>query len=147
MNPSEVFVTEQLRLHGYKLTKARRAVIQALADAGTPLDISDLHHQAQAVAADLGLVTVYRTLEVLETLDLVRPVHMVNNYHGYAIATPGHTHHVVCQNCRTVVEIEGCDISPFLNRVRQQTGFAITGHWLEVEGLCPNCQALLDQAG
>jgi Fur family ferric uptake transcriptional regulator len=146
MNSSEVFVIDRLRAKGYKLTKARRAVIQALADADTPLDINDLYKRAQAVAADLGLVTVYRTLEVLDRLDLVRRVHMMNDYHGYAIATPGHTHHVVCQNCHTVVEIEGCDISPFTNRVREETGFTITGHWLELEGLCPDCQRKLAES-
>ena len=144
-NATETFVAHHLRDAGYKLTKARQAVIQTLADSSCPLSINDIHRQAQTHASDLGLVTVYRTLEILETLDLVRPVHFMEGTSGYAIATPGHTHHVVCQECKAVVEIEGCDISPFLERVRQQTGFKITAHWLELEGLCPACQAAQNQ--
>ncbi len=140
MNPSEQRMTDALRSHGYKLTKARRAVIHTLAAADTPLSISDLHQNAQSSAADLGLVTVYRTLEVLGELGLVRPVHVFENCHGYAIATPGHTHHLVCRQCHTVTEIEGCDLSRFLEQVAAQTGYQITGHWLELEGVCPACQ-------
>lgn len=141
MNPSEQRMTDALRSHGYKLTKARRAVIHTLAGAATPLSISDLHQDAQARAIDLGLVTVYRTLELLEELELVRPVHIYENCHGYVIATPGHTHHLVCRCCHTVTEIEGCDLSRFLERVAAQTGYDITGHWLELEGVCPACRS------
>ncbi len=148
MNPShhptaqERTLAAQLRHHGYKLTQARRAVIRVLATSDKPLAIGDLHHQAQALAADLGLVTVYRTLELLLDLNLVRPVHLLENCHGYALATPGHTHHLICRRCHNVVEIQGCDLSPFLDRVAAQTGYRVTGHWLEVEGLCPACQGL-----
>jgi Fur family ferric uptake transcriptional regulator len=138
------FLTDKLREHGYKLTRARRAVIQVLADAAKPLNITDLHERSQNHAADIGLVTVYRTLEVMMQLELVRPVHLMENCHGYAVASPGHTHHVVCSQCNNVVEIEGCDLSTFLDEVQDQTGYRITGHWLELEGLCPDCSARQD---
>lgn len=141
MNRQEQRLTDRLREHGYKITQARRAVIQALVAAEKPLAINDLHQAAQTHAADLGLVTVYRTLEVLEALGLVRPVHLMENCHGYAVASPGHTHHVICRACNNVVEIEGCDLTPFLERIAAETGYQITGHWLEIEGLCPACQA------
>ncbi len=137
------FLAEQLRHNGYKLTRAREAVIQALADAPRPLSIADLHSAAQGHAADIGLVTVYRTLELLVELKLVRPVHLLENCHGYALATPGHTHHVVCQRCNRVIEIEGCDLHAFLEEVTASTGYQITGHWLEIAGICPECQAAI----
>ena len=140
MSTPEQMLTDELRAHGYKLTQARRAVIQALARAARPLSIADLHGCARSSAADLGLVTVYRTLELLTGLGLVRPVHLYDNCHGYAIATPGHTHHVICRRCHCVTEIEGCDLTAFLAQVAAQTGFQITDHWLEVEGLCPACR-------
>jgi len=140
MNAREKILTDRLREHGYKLTQARRAVIHALAAADKPLAVNDLHESARDYACDVGLVTVYRTLELLEALELVRPVHLLENCHGYTIATPGHTHHMVCRECNSVIEFEGCDLSTFLAEVARQTGFQITGHWLELEGLCPACQ-------
>jgi Fe2+ or Zn2+ uptake regulation protein len=94
-----------LQKNGYRLTTARRAVVEAMAHTRTALNPLEVYDQTRAACPGLGLVTVYSPLEVLDSLDLVRRVHLMNNYHGYAIATPGHTHHVVCQNCRTVVEI------------------------------------------
>lgn len=136
----EQALVECLRAHGYKLTQARRAVIHALAISPTPLSVNDLYARAHADAADLGLVTVYRTLELLVDLGLVRPVHLVDNCHGYTLVSPGHTHHVVCRECSSVVEITGCDLGAFLDVVAQQTGYRVTGHWLEVEGVCPACR-------
>lgn len=143
VNTPENRLIDSLRTHGYKLTKAREAVILALAAATKPLAINDLHECAQQYAADIGLVTVYRTLELLVSLELVRPVHLMENCHGYAIASPGHTHHVVCQHCNRVVEIAGCDLHAYLDQIMAETGYSITGHWLEIAGICPECQRTL----
>lgn len=140
MNTHEQSLLDGLRAQGYKLTRARRAVVHALAAASTPLPVNEVHTHAQQINHDVGLVTVYRTLELLVSLGLVRPVHLVDNCHGYALATPGHTHHVVCRRCRRVVEVAGCDLQAFLTEIEQQTGYRITGHWLELEGLCAGCQ-------
>lgn len=140
MTPPDTYLADQLRANGYKITRARQAVIDALAHAAKPLSINDLHERAQAYTADIGLVTVYRTLELLVALELVRPVHLMENCHGYAIATPGHTHHMVCQRCNRVVEIEGCDLHAYLDQIMAETGYRITDHWLEIAGICPACQ-------
>ncbi|GAB4575568.1 MAG: transcriptional repressor [Anaerolineae bacterium] len=137
---TETLLAEALRANGFKITRARQAVIHALSRAAKPLSINDLHDSARDYAEDIGLVTVYRTLELLISLDLVRPVHLMENCHGYALATPGHTHHVICQRCNRAIEITGCDLSAFLDEITAHTGYRITGHWLEIEGLCPDCQ-------
>ncbi len=131
--------TKTLRANGHKLTQSRRALIQTLVSASKPLSIQELHERAQLITPDIGLVTVYRALDLFMSLQLVRPVHLADNRHGYAAATPGHTHHLVCRKCRRVVEFEGCDLSAFLAGVMQRTGYKITGHWLELEGLCAEC--------
>lgn len=136
-------LAEQLRANGHKLTRPRRAILHALLDAPKPLSPTEIQTRGQALYADLGLVTVYRTLEIMEQIELVRPVHIAEGCHGYALATPGHTHHLVCERCHKVVEIVGCDLGGFLDRVEERTGYAITGHWLEISGLCADCQLAL----
>ena len=147
MNANLETLAAQLRAHGHKLTRPRRAILQALAEAAKPLSPAELQARARAFDAELGLVTVYRTLEIMEELGLVRPVHLADDCHGYALATPGHTHHVVCQRCHAVVEIVGCDLGVFLERVAHRTGYTITGHWLEIAGLCSDCQRALQEEG
>lgn len=141
MDTQEQTLIDRLRADGFKLTQARHAVIHALTTSSRPLSVNALHERAQDTNPDLGLVTVYRTLELLVDLGLVRPVHLLENCHGYTVATPGHTHHVVCEQCRNVIEIEGCDLRVFLDEVARQTGYRITGHWLEITGVCAACQA------
>ena len=133
-------IAHRFRAHGHKLTQPRRAILNVLLGSRTPLSPAEIQEQGQAFCGDLGLVTVYRTLEIMEVMELVRPVHLADGCHGYALCTPGHTHHVVCDRCQAVVEVVGCDLANFLSRVAEGTGYAITGHWLEIAGLCPQCQ-------
>ncbi|MBN1562236.1 MAG: transcriptional repressor [Anaerolineae bacterium] len=133
-------LAEQLRAGGHKLTQPRRAILQALLASAKPLSPAEIQQSGQAFCAELGLVTVYRTLEILESIDMVRPVHVADGCHGYVLATPGHTHHVVCERCHAVVEIVGCDLGDFLDRVAARTGYQITDHWLEIAGICGACQ-------
>lgn len=134
-------LTQHLRAEGHRLTQPRRAILRALIATPRPLSPAELQARGQTFCADLGLVTVYRTLELLEDLGVVRPVHLADGCHGYALATPGHTHHLVCERCHAVVEIVGCELGDFLDSVGQQTGYVITGHWLELSGICAECLA------
>ncbi len=133
-------LAQQLREEGHKLTQPRAAILHALLQTATPLSPAEIQARGQEFCADLGLVTVYRTLELLEGMQIVRAVHVADNCHGYALSTPGHTHHLVCERCHAVVEIEGCGLGEFLDSLAASTGYRITGHWLELSGLCANCQ-------
>ena len=133
-------LAEQLRAHGHKLTQPRRAILHALLHASKPLSPAEIQTRGQDTCTDLRLVTVYRTLEIMEEIGIVRPVHIADGCHGYALATPGHTHHMVCERCHAVVEIVGCELGGFLDRIAERTGYTITGHWLQISGLCADCQ-------
>ena len=133
-------LADQIRAGGHKLTQPRRAILWVLLVTPKPLSPAEIQARGQVFCAELGLVTVYRTLELMTQIGIVRPVHLADGCHGYALATPGHTHHVVCARCQTVVEIVGCELGDFLDTVAERTGYAITGHWLEISGLCADCQ-------
>ena len=51
-----------------------------------------------------------------------------------------HGHYVICRQCRRAAEFEGCAVESALGRVTAQTGYRVSGHWLELFGLCPDCQ-------
>lgn len=143
---------------GYSNTRARRAVLDALTAATGPVTPAGLLDAARGHHPALGLVTVYRTLEILETLALVRKLHLAEGCHSYVLSTcgvtpakgpgegdgpgreNGHAHHVICQQCHRAVEFAGCDIEAVVASVQAQTGFAVQDHWLEMFGLCPACQ-------
>ena len=130
----------QLSGQGYKLTRQRRAVVAVVTQAHTRLSAADVYAKAQRVCPDLGLTTVYRTLEILAQLGIIRRVHLDDGCEGFAPASAEHGHHLICSRCQETIEFEDCNLNALLQRVAAQTGFTIQLHWLELVGLCPKCQ-------
>jgi Fur family ferric uptake transcriptional regulator len=130
----------ELSQHGYKLTRQRRAVVEIVANGQTRLSAADVYAQAQHRCPDLGLTTVYRTLEILAELGVIRRVHLDDGCEGFASASAEHGHHLICSRCQTTIEFEDCDLTSMVKRVSARTGFKIEKHWLELVGLCPKCQ-------
>ncbi len=131
---------EKLRGSGFRMTGARRAVIRALSAAPRPLSAAELYGMARAHHARLGLVTVYRTLEVLDGLGLVQRVHAEGGCRGYAPSSPGHHHTITCERCERAAEFEGDEVCLSTAGVEARTGYAVSGHWVQLVGLCPSCQ-------
>ena len=137
---AELEVLTQLSGKGFRITQARRAIVRALLDADssvTPAQASELarHHWPT-----VGLVTVYRTLELLTQLGFARRIHLDDGCHSYVSASYGHRHDLICRECGRVVEFDGCDLSELLERVQDETGFCINAHILELSGVCASCQ-------
>jgi len=140
MNLTLDTLNTQLSEQGYKLTRQRKAVVEVVTQAHTRLSAADVFAQAQRVCPDLGLTTVYRTLEILEQMGVIRRVHLEDGCEGFAPATAEHGHHLICSRCQETIEFEDCNLASLLKRVSEQTGFTIEQHWLELVGVCPKCQ-------
>jgi Fe2+ or Zn2+ uptake regulation protein len=133
-------LTQALAAAGYKLTQPRRAVLDVMADSADTLGPAEILSRARRLYPQVGLTTVYRTMELLADLCLVRRIHTEDGCHGYALRGADHGHHLICRTCSQVVEFEDCDLSPIIGAVAERTGFAIQDHWLELFGVCPRCQ-------
>ncbi len=132
-------VTEQLAARNFKMTRQRRAVLGVIVEADSRMSPAEVYARARRACPDLGLATVYRTLELLVELSAIRRVHMDDNCEGFAPAATPHGHHVICVRCSRVTEFEGCDISTVIRSAVRQTGFRIEQHWLELMGTCREC--------
>ena len=130
----------QLRENGQRLTAARRAVVETVAAserAITPLEVYDTARRRYRA---LGLVSVYRTLETLEELGLVQRVHQAESCQAFIAAGEGHQHLLVCQNCGRVTLFEGDDLERLIGSISRKSGYRILEHWLQLFGLCRDCQ-------
>lgn len=126
--------------NGYRLTSARRAVAEIMAASSralTPLEVFD---SARSAHPELGLVSVYRTLEKLEELHLIQRVHQPGGCQAFISASQGHQHMLLCQNCGQVLFFEGDDLENLFSAIAGRTGYRINEHWLQLFGLCRNCQ-------
>jgi Fe2+ or Zn2+ uptake regulation protein len=129
-----------LHRNGYRLTGARSAVVETVAGTGHALTPHDVYEAARERYPALGLVTVYRTLEKLEQLGLIQRVHGQSGCQAFISAGSGHQHLLLCQNCGRVVFFEGDDLSPLMTYIAGKTGYQIQEHWLQLIGLCVECQ-------
>lgn len=138
---TEERILECLREAGFRRTRARTAVIRTLVESEDWLRPEELQARGQRYCPSLGLVTVYRSLNLLSELGFVRRVHFDDGCHGYARSELAHGHHLVCRICQQVVEFPGSkDLSPLMRRIERETGFEIEDHMLELIGVCPACQ-------
>jgi Fur family ferric uptake transcriptional regulator len=130
---------ERLRSSGKRLTPQRELILRAVDALGhaTPDEVlAEVRKHSGAV----NISTVYRNLEVLEEVGLVKHAHLSDRaptYHSVA----GHEHfHLVCRNCHRVISVEAGVVHPLLVRLRDEQGFtADVGH-LTVFGRCDQCE-------
>ncbi|MFQ5945289.1 MAG: Fur family transcriptional regulator [Anaerolineae bacterium] len=136
-------MTDDLSAHltkaGYRLTQPRRAVLEVLEAEGEHLKPHQVMERAQTLHPSVGRATVYRTLELLSRLGLIRPMYLGDLAPSFSRSAGGH-HHVVCTNCGTAVEIEECAAEDLSAALSKRLGFRITSHLLEFAGLCADCQ-------
>lgn len=133
-------LAEQLRKAGYRMTRQRAAVLGAVADSATTLSALQLWAKARKTCPDLGLATVYRTLDVLNALGGVERCHAASA-RGFVSCPPGDHHHVVCVVCGRVAEFRRCNVASLIPEVSRETGFRVESHLLELAGVCPACLA------
>jgi Fur family ferric uptake transcriptional regulator len=134
-------VTNILKEHGYKLTPQRRAVVKRVMQSREHFTPAVLYEQVNRESPGIGIVTIYRTIELLAQLGLLCCVYGDGNNRSYIMRRPLiHHHHLVCSGCGKVVEFSDCDISGLEKRLSRRTGFEIEGHLLEIRGICPDCR-------
>lgn len=140
MRFSEKKIATILRQHGYKFTPQRRIVIQTVASSQDHLTPAAIYERVHQEHPNIGLVTVYRTLDILAKLGLICELHAGGSCRSYTTGASEHHHHLICSNCGKVVDFSGYDLSQLEQRLSLETGFDIKDHLLEFIGLCQACQ-------
>ena len=133
---------EMLQNDGCRLTAPRRAVVETLKANMHALTPVEVYESARKQCPGLGLVSVYRTLEKLEELGLIQRVHQTKGCQAFVRTGAGHQHLLVCNNCGKVVLFAGDQLDLLFKTISKTSGFQIDGHWLQVFGLCKNCQSV-----
>jgi Fe2+ or Zn2+ uptake regulation protein len=133
---------ERLQANGYRLTDPRRAVVEIIASSQRVLSPYEVYELARQRYPKIGLVTVYRTVEKLEQLDLIQRVHQPSGCQAFVAAFSGHQHLLICESCGRVEFFsgEGEKMDSLMAAVGQESGYRIRHHWLQLFGRCNRCQ-------
>ena len=128
----------ELRGKGYRLTPQRELVLQAVTTLGhaTPDDICV---EVQKTASGVNISTVYRTLELLEELGLVRHAHLGHGAPTYHPADHGAHLHLVCRDCGEVSEVDVGVAESLVARLRAEHGFDTDVEHFAIYGRCRSC--------
>jgi len=132
----------RLSSEGLRVTAPRRVVMDVLSGAREPLAPHEIWEQGRRVHRTLGLVTVYRTLSLLERFSWVRRVHRADGCHGYLLCSAGHAHAIICRDCGQAAEFPGTDdLGGLIADVEASTGYRVDSHLLQLSGQCAQCRA------
>ena len=128
---------------GARNTRQRTAVINLLSEIDTFASAKEIHRELENRDLQVGLTTVYRTLQSLAEIEAVDVLHMATGETLYRqCVSPHHHHHLVCTQCGRTEEIDGGSVETWAKQVAEQHGFQLTGHDAEIYGLCPDCGAV-----
>lgn len=139
MKPVDQQAQECLRAAGCRVTLPRLAVLQAFARPQEHLDPEQILRRARRRHPAVGRATVYRALDLLTSLGVVRPLRSRGGKTSFMRIGRGHDH-LVCSRCDDVAEVEVAELERIGRRLARRAGFQVQSHLLEFYGLCPRCQ-------
>ena len=129
--------------NGYRVSGPRRLVMQVLESNLQPMTPLEIYQALSQSGQALGMVSVYRALELLTGLGLVCVVYNPDGSAGYVAGAGGHHHHILCQKCHQAIVFAGSeDLSSLIQRVEAETKFRVSDHLLQLYGICPDCQKI-----
>lgn len=135
---------QRLRTHGFRITPQRQLVLEAVDHLrhGTPEEILI---EVQRTASGVNLSTVYRTLEVLEDVDLVTHAHIGHGAPTYHAVDEDIHIHLVCDTCGKVSSAPGSIADAFIAELRSEHKFVTDISHMAMHGECESCFGVLGE--
>ena len=132
-------IREKFRRSGYTLTSQRRAVLDALNEAGGHPSAEDIYLIVKRKNPRVALGTVYQALSVLEEIGVIGSKHWSESPTRYDLNLEPHLD-IRCVECGAVSEIPGIELGELEESIRHNTPYEVTRTTIVVEGLCPSCK-------
>lgn len=132
-----------LQKNGYKITKQREVIFKTLLEnASEHLSPEELHLIVNKKDKDIGIATVYRTLQLFEELNLVYKLNFDDNRYRYELTRDEEHqhHHLICTQCNKVEEVSYDLTSNIEGSISNNYGFKVTNYVLKFFGICSQCQ-------
>jgi len=144
MNINIEEVKEILKEEGYKLTTQRQAILDVICENHEKhLNPEEIYDIVKLKYPDIGIATVYRTLQLLEKLNIIYRVNFDDGYNRYELnyaSENHHHHHLICLNCGKVIEVKLDLLEALENEIEKEYAFKILDHNLKFFGYCSDCQ-------
>jgi Fur family ferric uptake transcriptional regulator len=124
---------------GRRATRQRAAVVDLLADIDDFRSAQELYDELRKRGDEIGLTTVYRTLQSLSEAGEIDVLRTDSGEAIYRRCSAHHHHHLVCRQCGRTVEVEGLAVERWAEKMAGSHGFSDISHTVEIVGTCADC--------
>ncbi|MDK2918527.1 MAG: Fur family transcriptional regulator, ferric uptake regulator [Candidatus Petromonas sp.] len=135
---------EILKEKGYKLTPQRRAILDTIIkNQGEHLSTEEVYDYVKKDCPEIGLATVYRTLQLLDDLGVITKINLDDGCARYElnINSEDHQHHhLICSKCGNILEVEVDLLEHLENEIQKNYDFEVKDHKVKFFGLCSKCK-------
>jgi Fur family ferric uptake transcriptional regulator len=115
-------------------------IISAIEKSDHHISAEEIYAQVVSRYPNVNISTVYRTLELLNRLNLVTETDMGEGRVRYHPADKGHHHHLVCQECGNIIDLDESLLAPLEESLLREYGFMAELRHLAILGRCQNCR-------
>ena len=133
-------ISNRLRDKGYRLTPQRMMIVTAIENSPDHISADEIYAQVAATYPHVNISTVYRTLELLKKLNLVYEIDLGEGRVRYHAEESGHHHHLVCQKCNKVIDIDESALSELRDVLLRDYDFCAELQHVGIFGLCCDCR-------
>jgi len=135
---------DRLKEKGSKLTPQRRATLNVIIEnKGEHLNTEEIYELVRKDCPEIGLATVYRTLQLLEEIEIISRINLDDGCSRYEIKTNDEDHqhhHLICQECNKIIEVKIDLLDPLEKEIEKEYDFDIKDHKVKFFGLCTDCK-------
>ena len=130
-----------IKTGGLKYTKQREIILQILYNSNDHHTPESLYMEIKNQYPDLnlGIATVYRTLNLLEESNMVTSISFGAAGKKFELANKPHHDHMICKSCGLIIEFENTTIEKQQSLIAKEYKFKLTGHLMQLYGICNNC--------
>ena len=132
-------ISSKLSELGYRLTPQRIMILSAIENSDDHISAEEIYAQVVAKYPNVNISTVYRTLELLKRLGLVTETDLGEGRVRYHPVGKGHHHHLVCQECGAIIDLDESVLSSVKDVLLREYGFIANLKHLAIFGRCVNC--------
>nr|WP_312575893.1 transcriptional repressor [Sedimentibacter sp.] len=140
------FLRDKLCEKNFKMTTQRKVVFEILTEkAEEHLSPEEIYDHIKDVYPEMGLATIYRTLQLFEEIGLVYKLNFDDGCYRYEILSPNNKevhqhHHLICKKCGKIIEVKEDLMNSLEEIIEKQYNFEIKNHMVKFTGICSQCR-------
>jgi len=137
-------IEDKLRQKEYKLTPQRRITLDVLMENQSEhLSTEDIYQLVKEKYPDVGLATIYRTLQLFDEFNIIKKLNFGDGCYRYELSEDKkhQHHHLICMKCEKVYEFEDDLLDKLEDKIRKENGFEVVDHMVKFYGYCNDCKA------